>query len=450
MRDPRIFKSVIVLIVLAGLFVSSLIASTVPGSLTFTNTPLVRPEEGVSEPAISIAANGTMAITGLQWLFDPNFFGTHYWSGPFGSTPTFRGLLAATLQTPGKAVFGSGDADVDLGSTGVLHATSLIFLINPTFINAQIGVSAITCTNATASDCTSQIIDTAGADRQWITSEGSHVYISYHDSANSSLIRVQRSDDDGYTWKKVGNPIVGQGRTTGNATFNNTAGPIVADPFTHNVYTIYAAGEPGIQKATSADFNNIYVSRSTDGGHSWTATLVYHAPLFTPLNNIFPSLAVDPTNGKLYATWADPHSIFFSSSSDQGGHWSPAVTVNIAPASSGLFPWVAAYSGTVDVVYYATNGSGKDDPAAVWNVYLAQTTNDGASFAQSKVSNTPNHVGVICTEGAGCASDRTLLDLFEVAIDPQNGRAAVIYTDDTITDTSSGDPLPQIVLATQN
>ncbi len=82
---------------------------------------------------------------------------------------------------------------------------------------------------------------------------------------------------------------------------------------------------------------------------------------------------------------------------------------------------------------------------------MAQTTDDGASFAQSLVSNTPNHVGVVCTNGTGCApGTRNLLDLFEVAIDPQNGRAAIIYTDDTITTTSSGAPLPQIVLAQQN
>jgi hypothetical protein len=423
---------------------------TVNGAVSFSNTPLLR-DDGDSEPAISIHPNGTMAMTALSWLT----FGTNLWSGPFGSTPTFRGVVDSALQLPGRRlVFGGGDADVDLGSTGTLHATTLIFLTPPTVRSFTLGVSAITCSNGTSAtlaipgDCTSQIIDTAGADRQWITSEGTHVYISYHDSGSSSLIHVQRSDDDGYTWKKVGDPIVGQGGATGDATFNNSQGPIVADPFTHNVYDIYAAGEPSVQKGTSFAFNNIYVSRSTDGGRTWKANLVFHAPLFTRLNQVFPALAVDPTNGKLYAVWTDTHTVWFSASSDQGSHWTSAVAVNIAPANTTVMPWVAAYNGTVDVVYYATTASSKDDPSAVWNVYLAQTTNDGASFAQSLVSNTPNHVGVICTNGTGCAAGtRNLLDLFEVSIDPQNGRAAVIYTDDTLTTDSSGNPLPQVVLA---
>ena len=129
---------------IATLSASSISAATTPGSLSFSNTPLLRPE-GSSEPAISIAGNGRMAITGLQWLFDPTFFGTHLWTGPFGSTPNFQGLVDADLQTPSKAVFGSGDADVDLGSTGRLHATTLIFLVNPAFNRAQLGVSAISC-----------------------------------------------------------------------------------------------------------------------------------------------------------------------------------------------------------------------------------------------------------------------------------------------------------------
>lgn len=433
----------------------TLIAAPPVTTLTFSNTVLTRPE-GASEPAVSVALNGTVAVSGLQWLFDPNFFGTHLWTGSFGSTPVFQGLLDSQLVQPGKVVFGSGDADIDIGSSGVLHATSLLFFINPTFNRSQLGVSAIMCPGVTSGtfsmdNCKKQIIDNAGADRPWVTSEGQHVYISYHDSANSSLVHVQRSDDDGQTWRRAGDPIVGQGRATGNATFNNTQGPIVADPFTHNVYAIYTAGEAGIQKATTAQFNNVYVSRSSNLGKSWTANLVYHAPLFTDLSNVFPALAVDPTNGKLYAVWSDGRHIFFSASSDQGSSWLPALEVNQAPAATALFPWIAAYGGIVDVVYYGTDGASKDDPNAVWNVYLAQTLNNGTTFNQALVSDVSNHVGVICTNGSACPSGtRNLLDLFEVAIDPQSGKAAIAYVNDTLTQTSSGAPLPQVVYAEQN
>jgi len=107
--------------------------------------------EGESEPEISIASNGTMAIVGLQWLFNPNFFGTHLWTGPFNSTPTFQGLLDAGLSKSGKEVFGSEDADIDFGSTGTLHGTTLLALVNPTFKKAQIGVSAEACPHASTS-----------------------------------------------------------------------------------------------------------------------------------------------------------------------------------------------------------------------------------------------------------------------------------------------------------
>ncbi len=445
MRSRTLFACLVVLaLVTIG---GGVRAASPASSLSFTNTPLLRPD-GNSEPAISIASNGVMALTGLSWLQ----FGTNLWTGPFGSTPPFQGVVDGALQQPGRRVFGGGDADVDLGSTGTLHASTLIFLVNSTFTSYQLGVSAITCPGATASftlaGCTSQIIDTAGADRQWITSDGPRVYISYHDAGNSTLIHAKRSDDDGFTWKNIGDPIVGQGSATGDSTFNNDQGPLVADPSTHNVYAIYAAGQAGIQKATSASFNNIYVSRSTDGGMSWQATLVYTAPLFTALNNVFPALAVDPTNGTLYATWSDAHLVYFSSSSDQGQTWTPAATVNASPAVTAVFPWVAAYNGVVDIVYYGTTAASDGDTSAVWNVYLARPAAGG--FAQTVVSNHPNHVGVICTGGTSCApGTRNLLDLFEVAIDPATGQTGVIYTDDTISQDSSGNPLPQVVLAQQ-
>jgi hypothetical protein len=420
---------------------------------SFSITPLLLPF-GSSEPGIAFNG-GFMAINSLSWAA-PN--GTQLWTGDFGVTPNLQGAIDSALKKAGFAVvIGGGDASVDLGSTGALHATTIVIPINKPFRAAQISVAAIRCGDPTSPDfsvngCTAEIIDSAGNDRSWITSDGAHVYISYHDAKNSALIRVQRSVDDGFTWTRVGDAITGAGPVTGSATFNNIAGPIVADTVNHNVYQVFASGEVGILKAKTADYNNVFVSRSTDGGKHWTPVLVFAGPLLSTNSNVFPAIAVDSTNGNVYATWSNASdagtNAYFSFSADEGASWSTPVTVNTAPANTAIFPWVAAHAGTVDIVYYGTAGA--NTAGAMWNVYLAQTTNNGASFSQSLVNVNPNHLGVICTEGTACApGTRNLLDLFQVGIDPLNGLAAVVYVDDTLTTDSDGNPLPQTVLAQQ-
>src|SRR5881296_3211257 len=433
----------------------SLLASTVSAgkpvgsssAIGFSNSALVL-ASGSSEPAVTIGPDGTTVFTSLSWIT----FGTNVWKTSFGGSPAYQGIPDNGIVS---GQLGGEDADADIGSTGTLHLTSLVALINPPFTAARLGVSAITCRNADTSNnfanCNAQLIDTTQADRQWVTSDGATVYISYHDSGSSTVIHVQRSDDDGFTWQRVSSPIPGQGRITGDATFNNDQGPLVADPTTHSVFAIYAAGEPSIQKGTSANFNNIFVSRSTDKGATWTPTLVFHAPLFTALNNIFPALAVDPANGNLFAAWSDAHTVWLSMSSDHAASWSDPVAVNSGSAATAVFPWTAALNGKVDVVYYGTSASSKDDATAVWNTYMAQTS-DGVHFTQVVVSDHPNHVGVVCTFGTGCArGTRNLLDLFEVAINPQTGKAAIIFTDDTLAMYTRRDgtvaPLPQVVVA---
>lgn len=190
-------------------------------------------------------------------------------------------------------------------------------------------------------------------------------------------------------------------------------------------------------------------------GMTWKASLVFHAPLFTALNNVFPMLAVDPANGNLYATWSDAHTVSVSASTDHGVTWSAPVSVNSGDAVTAVFPAIAARDGVVDLAYYGTTASSKDDPSAVWNTYMAQSADGGLTWTQSVVSDHPNHVGVICTSGTGCANPlvtRTLLDLFEISINAQ-GKAAVVYVDDTLaTFTLSGTtfPLPQVIVGYQN
>jgi hypothetical protein len=100
-------------------------------------------------------------------------------------------------------------------------------------------------------------------------------------------------------------------------------------------------------------------------------------------------MAVDPTNGKLYAVWSDGQAVSFSSSADQGNHWTSAVVVSHAPANTAIFPWVAAYNGVVDVVYYGTDSNSFLDENADWHVYFAQF--NGLNFTQTQVNTAANH-----------------------------------------------------------
>jgi hypothetical protein len=443
-----------------ALALAAAVASPVQAGPAFSNTTLIAnwsPPAGLttspnanstgdSEPAIAIGGpDHTLVVDGLAWL--P--FQVNLWKGHFGDSPpaTF-GAMDTTIpvQGNGRLGLGDGDADVEVTSAGTILLTDLDFIVNRRF-NFNLGVSVTRCpASATGpGGCTTTLLDQSGADRPWITVNGTNAWLSYHDSGSSSTIHVLRSTNDGRTWSRAGDPVVGQAGATGQATFNNTQGPLVADTHSGNVYDIYAAGEHSVQKGTSADFNNIFVSRSTDGGMTWTANLVFHAPTGTALNNIFPALAVDPASGTLWASWSDRHTIWVSSSTNAGSTWTAPTAVSTA--RTVVMPWVAARNGKVDVVYYGTSAASVNDTSADWFVFDSQRN---GSWTVKTVSNTSNRHGAVCLGGSGCSADRQLLDLFEVVEDPVTNRAAVIYTDttiDTFTDGSGTHQLPEIVLA---
>jgi len=427
-------------------FSNTLLVSTWSPPPGLTTQPIAN-STGNSEPAIAFGSDGAMAVDGLGWL--P--FQVNLWTGAFGSTPSYFGAMDTNLSLGGRGrtELGDEDADVEITAAHTTLLADLDLIINGGFNNVQLGVSVTRCPAGSSgpSACTTAQLDTAGADRPWITSYHQNAWVSYHDSKNSTMIRVKKSTDDGRTWQASGSPLVGQGDITGSSTFNNSNGPIVADPTTGYVYDGFMGGEQQT-KCCSANYNNVYVSRSTDGGAHYTAVLVYHAPPFTRLNNFWPVVAVDSTTGTVWTAWTDQHGVWVSSSTDHGSSWSMALKVSTIATT--VMPWVAARNGKVDVVYYGSTANSIDDPTAVWNVYDSQLT--GGAWSVKQVSNTPNRIGAVCLQGSGCVGNvnRELLDLFEVAEDPISGKAAIIYTDstrNTWTANAVTKELPEIVLA---
>jgi hypothetical protein len=153
---------VLILSIVSGIWV---VVVRTQGDPSFSITPLLL-SFGSSEPEVAFKG-GFMAITSLSWLL-PN--GTQLWTGNFGVTPNLQGAIDSALKKAGfTVVFGGGDASVDLGSTGALHATTIVIPINKPFRAAQISVAAVRCATSpdfSVAGCTAQIIDFAGNDRK--------------------------------------------------------------------------------------------------------------------------------------------------------------------------------------------------------------------------------------------------------------------------------------------
>src|SRR5206468_2493851 len=117
-------------------------------------------------------------------------------------------------------------------------------------------------------------------------------------------------------------------------------------------------GRPSTSRITTAPRVRSSMSngRMTMGLHGSVSQAPFPAP-----NNICPALAVDPANGNLFAAWSDAHTVWLSMSSDHAASWSDPVAVNSGSAATAVFPWTAALNGKVDVVYYGTSASSKDD-----------------------------------------------------------------------------------------
>src|SRR5260370_32385802 len=181
-----------------------------------------------------------------------------------------------------------------------------------------------------------------GTDKDILVVHGQDIYVGYN---HAQTVWVSSSHDRGQTFTSA--------KVNQNAQFGwSLTGGAAID----NAGNVYYAWEGDTQNGGAKGPVNIYVSKSSDGGATWSQTLVdisgappncsaysWCLAVFGPCTAMTTDAA-----GKLYLLWNagavgfGPERIYFSSSLD-GVNWTPKLDISSAPAGvDHAFPAIVA------------------------------------------------------------------------------------------------------------
>ena len=224
----------------------------------------------------------------------------------------------------------------------------------------------------------------------WLQAAGTGLY-RFEQPGNP--IRSARSDDGGVTWEPPSR--------VSNASRARVVAPSPAVDRDGDLYVLYLdlgedrldyeGGHEGQGGPPYPGPFQLVLARSRDGGTSWSESVVddriVPAERFLVFLPPFPSVAVDPESGRIYAGFHDRRhgdaDALVWSLRRSGRSWEGPVRVNDTPErdnSSQYLPRLAvAAGGRLDVVYYDRRA----DPRDVMNEVSLQSSWDGGeSFGE--------------------------------------------------------------------
>ncbi|MDP9005555.1 MAG: glycoside hydrolase [Actinomycetota bacterium] len=190
--------------------------------------------------------------------------------------------------------------------------------------------------------------------------------------------------------------------TEGEPTATTATTATTEAPATTTTTAPPAAGEPGAG-------SRLLMSKSTDGGRTWQASVVDDSGLVCVPCLTTPEAAIDPDTGDLYLVFEqsdsgppnarDDRNIWFMRSSDGGETWSERTRLNDdvddrVPGYDQLFPGIdVAPGGRIDVAWYDfrtdaiynPTGTGKADRSkeTCWDVFSTSSSDRGASWSRN-------------------------------------------------------------------
>ena len=263
------------------------------------------------------------------------------------------------------------------------------------------------------------------ADKPVLTVRGADVYVGFN---HEERFFVAASHDAGQTFSTVQvNPNAAPG--------SSLAGGATVDP----AGTVYFGWTAYARHQTATRPVSVYVSRSPDGGRTWSTLLldVSSAPpeceaqsCETGYLGAQVAVASDAA-GALYALWnagaanGGAERIYFSSSTTGGASWSERTVVsNAALGAEHAFPAVVAGApGDVRIAWMDSRAFEAGDPTLpLWNTYYRSSTNGGATWnAESRLSGAAAGYDYILPEGFRFPFG----DFFSLAIDADGTTHAV-------------------------
>jgi uncharacterized repeat protein (TIGR01451 family) len=445
-------------------------SSTPPGF----HAPVTMPgSSGGSEPSLALTSNGTRFVS---------------WQVPGEVAVSADGVNFVQKTTPDTGA--AGDVTNAIGANNAFYLGQICggaTELHTCIYRSTDGGSTWVKRNMLAD------MHPGASDRPWITvlpgADPDHdtVYLEFHTFSPDDLVYVTRSTDGGSTFGPAIPPEQGTNATA--STCNTIPGGITVDRSNGDVYALWLSGDDVTQDVTTGcnysqigPFNKAWVSRSTDGGTTFTPVMAWQGA-FDPNTNIgdnagkiFSTISQDKggqvhiglcvrhnddPRGFLLACEQNsnclespnPTDMYIVTSPDQGAHWTLPFKVN-QTVGSFFFPWIHAGSaGVVDVANYFSTTMRPNDPTSIWYVGTAQVTGavahytsgsnatyDSTPVATSEIQLDPNSVhgngtsgGGICTYGTFClavpGSNRGLADVFEVHLDPAGG-GNIVWTSD--------------------
>lgn len=202
------------------------------------------------------------------------------------------------------------------------------------------------------------------------------VYAVWEDFRNGDWdIYFAKSSNGGMTWT---DPNVRVSNGTLNMSQRN---PTIAVDAGGDIYVTWEDTRNGL-----ANYD-IYFSKSIDGGVTWMDENVMVSNDTTNAIQRYPSIAVNSTSGAIFVVWQDHRNlnadIYFSRSTDGGTTWSkPNKQINDDGTLGQQSPCIAVDSkGVLHVVWYDYRKSGSLGP----DIFYAVSSDEGATWTDPNI-----------------------------------------------------------------